>query len=159
MISQMIFLVLATIVPVAAAAIAGQLATLPNLKPWYESLKKPSFNPPNWLFGPAWVLLYLLMAIAVWRILRAPDGTPMRSLALTLFFLQLALNAAWPWLFFARKNMLAGLMEIVPQWLLILATIALFAQIDAVAALCLAPLAAWVGFAGLLNFSFWRLNG
>ncbi len=159
MTSQMIFLALAAVLPVIAAAFAGQLATFPNLKPWYESLKKPSFNPPNWLFGPAWALLYLLMAIAVWRILRAPDDAPLRSLALTLFFLQLALNAAWSWLFFAWRNPLAGLVDIVPQWLLILATIALFAQIDGIAALCLAPLAAWVGFASLLNFSIWRLNG
>jgi translocator protein len=144
--------------PVIVAALIGQIATFPNLKPWYEGLKKPGFSPPNLLFGPAWALLYALMAIAIWRILQSPEG-PLKSIALILFFLQLALNAAWPWMFFAGHNPFAGLLNIVPQLLLIVATIAVFAQIDAVAALCLAPLALWVAFASALNFAIWRRNG
>jgi translocator protein len=86
---------------VAGALIVGQLATFPNLAPWYAGLAKPSFNPPNWIFGPVWTVLYLLMAFAAWRVLRLPGRTSARRLALTLFFLQLALNVAWSFMFFS----------------------------------------------------------
>jgi translocator protein len=156
--SRSIIDLLIAIAPVGAAALIGQIATFPNLKPWYEGLEKPGFSPPNWLFGPVWAILYLLMGIALWRILQSP-GDLLTSTALILFFLQLALNAAWPWMFFALHNPLAGLLNIIPQLLLILATIAVVAQIDAIAALCLAPLSLWVAFASVLNFALWRLNG
>jgi tryptophan-rich sensory protein len=145
------------IVPVAATLIAGQIATFPNLKPWYSALAKPSFNPPNWLFGPVWTLLYVLMAYAVWRVLRLP-ASPRRRMALTLFFVQLALNAAWSWMFFMAHNPALGLLDIVPQWIAIVATIVVFASLDSVASWCLVPLAAWVGFATALNFAIWRFN-
>ncbi len=145
------------IVPVIAASLLGQWATYPNLAPWYAGLVKPSFNPPNWIFAPVWTALYVLMAYAVWRILGAGtrDG---RRMALAAFFLQLALNAMWSWLFFGLNNPLAGLLNIVPQLLVILATIHLFRRLDPVAGLCLVPLAAWVAFATVLNFEVWRLN-
>jgi benzodiazapine receptor len=137
----------------------GQLPTFPNLVPWYEGLIKPSFNPPNAVFGPVWTALYMLMAFAVWRILCLPQATPMRRLALTLYFAQLALNAAWSWMFFGAQSPALGLINIVPQLAVILATIAVFHRLDKLAALCLVPLAAWVAFASVLNFSIWRLNG
>ena len=134
-------------------------ATFPNLAPWYAGLAKPSFNPPNWLFGPAWGTLYVLMAVAAWRILRLAPGTPGRRTALSLFFLQLALNAAWSWMFFAAHNPLLGLVNILPQLVVILLTIAACWRLDRIAGLCLVPLAAWVGFASTLNLAIWRLNG
>ena len=76
----------AAVLPVVTVLILGQLATYPNLTPWYASLAKPSFNPPNWIFGPVWSTLYVLMIIAAWRVLRLPDVTSGRRLALTLFF-------------------------------------------------------------------------
>ena len=97
------------IVAVAATSVVGQFATYPNLAPWYAGLVKPSFNPPNWVFGPVWTTLYLLMAFAVWRILRLPAASAERRWALSLFFAQLALNAAWSWMFFAAHNPLLGL--------------------------------------------------
>ena len=144
---------------VVAASAIGQLATFPNLAPWYEGLIKPSFNPPNWIFGPVWTSRYVLMAFAFWRILRVPVGTPGRSTAIALFAVQLVANAAWSWMFFAAHNPLLGLINIIPQFLLILATIGAFQPLDKIAAACLVPLAAWVSFASVLNFEIWRLNG
>jgi len=146
-------------IPVAAAALLGQIATFPNLEPWYAGLAKPPFTPPNWLFGPVWTALYVLMAIAAWRVLRLGDATPGRRRALALFFAQLALNAAWPWMFFAAHSPLTGLVNIVPQWLLVVATAALFLHLDKVAGWCLVPLAVWVAYAGVLNAAVWWLNG
>lgn len=147
------------VIPVVAASLLGQWATFPNLASWYAGLVKPSFNPPNWIFAPIWTTLYGLMAYSVWRIMKAPGSQSDRQIALTLFFLQLSLNTLWSWLFFALNNPLAGLLDIVPQFLLIVATIVSFRRLDAAAALCLVPLAAWVAFASLLNFEIWRLNG
>jgi len=147
------------VIAVATASVVGQLATYPNLAPWYAGLAKPSFNPPNWIFAPVWTTLYVLMAFAVWRILRLPKASAERSLALTLFFIQLALNAAWSWMFFGANNTFLGVINIVPQFLIILATVVAFHRLDRMAAWCLVPLASWVAFAGILNVAIWRLNG
>jgi tryptophan-rich sensory protein len=144
--------------PVVTASLLGGLATYPNLVPWYRDLAKPGFTPPNWLFGPVWTALYALMAVAAWRILRLPERSPARRNALALFYFQLALNAAWSWLFFALHSPGLGLIDIVPQWLLVVAAALRFRRLDPFAAACLLPLAAWVAFAGMLNFAVWRLN-
>jgi benzodiazapine receptor len=143
---------------VVAASALGQLATYPNLAPWYAGLVKPSFNPPNWVFGPVWTSLYALMAFAAWRILRLPPS-PARRFALTLFFAQLALNTAWSWMFFAAHSPLLGLVNIFPQFVVIVAAVIAFARLDRVAGWCLAPLAIWVGYASVLNAALWWLNG
>ena len=124
-----------------------------NLEPWYAGLA-PS-NPPNWIFASVWTTLFLLMAFSVWRILRLPR-TSARRTALALFFIQLALNAAWSWMFIASDSPLLGIINIVPQWLIIIATIVAFYRLDKIAAWCLFPLAAWVAFAGVLT---WRSGG
>ena len=144
------------VVAVAAASLAGPIATYPNLA-WYAGLAKPAFNPPNWVFGPVWTALYGLMAFALWRTLRhRPSLT--RNLAIGLFLVQLGLNAAWSWLFFAAQSPLLGLVNIIPQWLMVLATIVALRRVDPVAARCLLPLGVWVAFAMLLNASVWALN-
>jgi tryptophan-rich sensory protein len=143
---------------VAATWAMGRLATDPNIATWYAGLAKPPFNPPNWIFGPVWISLYALMAVAAWRILRLPAATPGRTAALAAFFGQLALNAAWSWMFFAANSTLLGLVNIVPQLALIVITIVLFYRLDRIAGWCLIPLALWVGFASLLNASLWWLN-
>lgn len=153
---QLILLALA-VVPVIAALGLAQLATFPNL-PWHAGLIKPSFNPPNWLFGPVWTSLYALMAFAVWRILRLPPS-PARRTALILFYAQLALNAAWSWMFFYAHSTLLGLINIVPQFLLIVATINAFRPLDRTATWAIVPLSAWVAFASVLNYAVWALNG
>lgn len=143
---------------VAVGSGLGQLATFPNLAPWYAGLVKPSFNPPNSLFGPVWTALNLLMAFAFWRILRLPGRTPGRGAAIGVFLAQLALNVLWSFLFFAAHSPALGLIDIIPQFLLIVATIALFAPLDRLAAASLVPLAVWVAFASLVNFEIWRLK-
>lgn len=144
---------------VAATSILGQIATYPNLAPWYAGLVKPSFNPPNWIFAPVWTTLYALMAFALWRILRVrmPSGMHRRYMV-GLFFLLLALNAAWSWMFFWAHSPLLGLINIVPQFVVILATVVSFARLDSLAATCLLPLVGWVAFAGILNTAIWLLN-
>src|SRR6185312_15257540 len=122
---------------VAAASALGQIATYPNLATWYAGLAKPPFNPPNWIFAPVWTTLYVLMAFALWRVLRLPAGTPGRGRAIVLFAVQLALNAAWSWMFFAAHSPLLGLINIVPQLLVIVATIVAFRRVDRLAGVCL----------------------
>jgi len=143
---------------VVTTSILGQIATYPNLNPWYAGLTKPSFNPPNWIFAPVWTTLYALMAFALWRILRV-QISQRRRYAVGWFFLMLALNAAWSWMFFWAHSPLLGLINIVPQFVVVLATIVSFAHVDDLAAICLLPLAAWVAFAGVLNSAIWLLNG
>ncbi|WP_294532860.1 TspO/MBR family protein [uncultured Rhodoblastus sp.] len=138
-------------------SLIGQLATFPNLVPWYAGLQKPGFSPPNSVFGPVWALLYALMALAFWRILILPEQ-PGRKTAIGLFLAQLAFNVLWPWAFFAAHSPVLGLIDIVPQTLLVGATLTLFWRLDRLAGLCLAPLLLWVGFAAALNFAIWRLN-
>jgi benzodiazapine receptor len=145
------------VIVVAAASVAGQLATYPNLEPWYAGLTKPSFNPPNWIFAPVWTTLFVLMAFSVWRILRLPQTSP-RRMALLLFFIQLALNAAWSWIFFAAHSPLLGIFNIVPQWLIIIATIVAFYRLDKIAAWHGASFR-WRRGSPLRAFSIWRSGG
>ena len=143
------------VIVVAAASVAGQLATYPNLAPWYAGLAKPSFNPPNCIFAPIWMTLFVLMAFSVWRILRLPR-TSTRGTALALFFIQLALNAAWSWMFFAARSPALGMVNIVPQWLIIIATIVAFYRLDKIAACASFP---WRRGSPLRGFSIWRSGG
>ena len=155
---QNLRLVALAIVGPVAALLMGQFATFPNLAPWYAELIKPTFNPPNWVFGPVWTALYALMVFAVWRILRLPSKSAGRSRALVLFFVQLVLNGAWSWMFFGSHSPMLGVINIVPQLALVAASIVAFYRLDKLAAWCLAPLAAWVAFAAALNVAIWQLN-
>ena len=145
------------IAAVMATLLSGQIATYPAL-PWYEQLAKPSFNPPSWLFAEVWATLYALMAYALFRVLRMREQSTERTRALVLFFIMLALNIAWSWMFFGARSPLLGLVNIVPQLAVIIATIFAFWKINKIAAMCLVPLAGWVAFATVLNFTIWGLN-
>lgn len=149
-------LALATLaaVVVAITLALGQIATYPNLD-WYAGLAKPPFNPPNAVFAPVWTTLYVLMAFAFWRVLRLPAGN---RPAVALFVVQLLLNAAWSWMFFAAHSPRLGLVNIVPQVIVVWACVVAFRRLDAPAGLALIPLGAWVSFAALLNASVWWLN-
>ena len=132
----------------------GGMVTVPALRPWYEELAKPSWTPPGWVFGPVWTILYPLIAIAGWTIWR--EGRS--RVAVLLFLLQLALNAAWPWLFFGLRRLDWALVDIVALLIAIVATIVVFYRLRRRAALLLVPYLAWVAFAAALNFAIWRLN-
>lgn len=124
---------------------------------WYASLEKPPWTPPGWLFGPVWTILYALMGAAAWRVwMRGGFGG--RRAALSVFLLQLLLNALWSWLFFGLHRPGLALLDILALWAAIAATALLFRRHDATAAAMLLPYLLWTGFAALLNFELWRLN-
>jgi len=124
---------------------------------WYASLRKPSWNPPGWIFGPVWTALYAMMAVAAWLVWRR-GGFAAQRRALTMFLVQLALNAAWTPLFFGLHWPGVAFAEIVLLWLAIGATLFAFRPVSRVAAWLLVPYLAWVSFAAVLNFELWRLN-
>jgi tryptophan-rich sensory protein len=140
----------------AVAGISSRF-TIQAIPGWYAALAKPSFNPPNRVFGPVWTLLYTLMAIAAWLVWRLPASTA-RSRALAAFWVQLALNFAWSFLFFGEHRIAMAFAEIVLLWLAIFATTLLFFRLHRAAGWMFAPYLAWVSFASLLNFSLWRMN-
>jgi benzodiazapine receptor len=144
---------------VAAFVIAalGGWATASSVTTWYPTLIKPSWNPPSWLFGPVWSLLYLLMAIAAWRVWQRRNQ-PGAALVLRMWFVQLALNALWSLLFFGLHNPGAALVEIVLLWLVLAWLQLQFFRQDRLAALLWAPYLVWVTFAAGLNFAIWQLN-
>lgn len=148
---------LAAVAPVAAAAIIGNIATLPSITPWYESLVKPPFNPPNSLFGPIWTVLYILMAWAFFRILGSHQDAARRQ-AILLFLVQITLNAAWSVAFFGFHSPAVGLVVILALVMSIAATIHAFLAVDRIAGGTLVPYLGWVVFAMLLNASIWWLN-
>ena len=145
---------------VGALAIGGLggLATASSVTTWYATLHKPGFTPPNAVFGPAWTLLYVLMAISAWRVWRRPGPEPAQRTALRLWALQLALNFAWSFLFFGLRAPAVALVEVLILLVAIAATLAASWRVDRVAGLLLAPYLAWTAFASLLTFEVWRLN-
>jgi tryptophan-rich sensory protein len=137
------------------AALLGSLLTRPALKPWYAGLAKPLWTPPNWLFGPAWTILFLAMAAAAWLVWRQSSLT---SGPMQLFLLQLLLNVAWSAVFFHFRSPGAAFIEIIVLWCAILITTIAFKNIVPLAGWLMIPYLAWVTYAAALNFTIWRLN-
>ncbi|WP_158057992.1 TspO/MBR family protein [Halorussus halophilus] len=148
---------LASIVVCQLAGIVPSILTADDVATWYPTLVKPAFNPPNWVFGPVWTTLYLLMGIALYLVWRSDAGR-IRQLALAVFAVQLALNASWTLVFFGANLLFGGLVVIVVLLATIVATIVAFARIDRRAAALLVPYLLWVSFATVLNYELWRLN-
>lgn len=140
-----------------AAGALGSWFTFDAVRTWYPTLQKPAWNPPASVFGPVWTTLYVLMGTAAWRIWRRSTQANVRP-ALRLFGIQLLLNTVWSGLFFGLHAPGLAFLELVLLWAAILATLLHFRPLDRPAAWLLAPYLAWVSFAGLLNFTIWRLN-
>lgn len=136
----------------------GSLATRPAISTWYAGLAKPSFSPPNWLFGPAWTVLYILMGIAAFLVWNRGLGAPGVKAALLLFLVQLALNLAWSFIFFAGRSPAWGFVEILALWVAIVVTMVLFFRVSAAAGWLMVPYIGWVSFATVLNGAIMALN-
>jgi tryptophan-rich sensory protein len=141
---------------VLAAFAAASTGAIFQPGPWYAQLRKPAWTPPNLAFPIVWSVLYVLIAIAGWRIWEARG--PAAAAELALWTISLALNAAWSWIFFGRRQIGWALVEVSLLWASIAAMIAAFAPIDGEAAWMLAPYLVWVTIAAALNYSVWRLN-
>lgn len=139
------------------AAALGSYWTSSSVSTWYAELRKPSFNPPNWIFAPVWSALYFLMATSGWLVWRKAGWSGARF-PLTLFFGQLVLNVAWSGLFFALRWPGMALIEIVFLLGTIVATAVVFRPVSRLAFWLMVPYALWVAFAALLNFKIWGLN-
>lgn len=139
---------IAAAVGAAASAQAG---------PFYAQLARPGWAPPGWLFGPVWTALYVLMGIAAWLVWRVGGFRAARS-ALSLFVVQLAVNALWSWLFFGMHRGALAFADIVLLWVLIVATLRAFWRIRPLGGALLVPYLLWVSFAAVLNYSIWQLN-
>lgn len=124
---------------------------------WYRDLAKPSWRPPDWLFGPVWLLLYLSIAVSGWLVWQRA-GIDGAALTLSVYALQLVLNGLWSVVFFGLRRPDLAFAEILCLWLSILATIVAFHPVDKIAAYLFVPYALWVTFAAVLNFRVWRLN-
>ena len=146
---------------IGAAALGG-LSTVSSVGTWYQLLRKPSWKPPDWLFGPVWTLLYAAMAVSAWLVRGAMEGDDERRrsgrLALGAWGTQLALNVTWSFVFFGRRSLGGGLAVIAPLWLAIAATAGLAARLSRAAAALLVPYLGWTSFAAALNLRVWQLN-
>ena len=140
----------------AVAAIGGAV-TSSSVQTWYPTLNKPAFNPPDWIFGPVWTSLYVMMALSA-ALVWSRAAPPVRRTAIAWFLIQLALNLGWSLLFFGLNQVAFAFGWLVVLWLAIAVTLRRFWPISRAAGLLLVPYLAWVAFAGLLKFLIWRLN-
>ena len=140
------------------AGIMGSIFTSPSIPGWYADLQKPLFSPPNWIFAPVWFLLFTLMGISLYLILKENLNDNTVKIGLEIFSFQLILNIGWSFLFFSLQNILYALFEIIILWLAILLTISQFWKINKKSSYLLIPYLLWVTFAAILNFAIWRLN-
>lgn len=156
MVRQVVMLLFFIVICISAAGL-GASATATSVGGWYQTLNKPSWNPPDWIFGPVWTTLYLMMAIAAWCVWRSADWSQSKR-ALSWFGLQLALNSLWSIIFFGMQQPGWAFVEIVGLWVAIAITTWMFRRHSTVAAVLMLPYLAWSAFANVLNFALWRLN-
>ncbi len=139
------------------AGFLGSLFTSPAIPTWYATLSKPFFTPPNSIFSPVWISLFILMGISLFFVWRRTDH-PKFKIGFIFFFVQLFLNILWSIFFFGLRSPLLGLIDIVFLWMAILFTIFHFLKVSKFSGVLLLPYLVWVSFAALLNFSLWILN-
>lgn len=132
--------------------------TIVSIPTWYRTLNKPFFSPPNWVFGPVWTILYVLMGVSLYLVWKKGVKNEKTRTALLYFFIQLALNFLWTFIFFGFHSPLAAFVTIVILWIMILVSIRKFYPLSKTAAYLLIPYILWVSFASVLNFSIVVLN-
>jgi len=135
------------------AGFIGAVFTTPAIPAWYTSLNKPNFSPPNWLFGPVWILLYTLMGISFYFIWQKKAKREM-----IIFLIHLAINSLWSIIFFGLKNLSLSFLVIIFLWSMIVLLIIKFSKIKKLASYLLIPYFLWISFASFLNLSIWLLN-
>jgi tryptophan-rich sensory protein len=150
-------LVISIAIPLAAGAVSGFFTT-PEIATWYQTIRKPEWQPPNWLFGPVWTTLYVMMGIAFYLIWKSDADPTKKRLAIILWSIQLVLNFFWSFVFFKQHQIDWALGEIAVLWLFILLTILAFTRISKAAAWLLVPYISWVSFASILTYTIYRLN-
>ncbi len=141
-----------------ASAFGALFMNADSINTWYAQLQKPVITPPDWVFGPAWTILYLMMSISVYLVWSKGLDYPRVKIAIGLFLIQLALNAAWTPIFFGFHLILPALVDIVLLFFAILVTLLVFKTISSRASLLLIPYLIWVGYATVLNALIWQLN-
>jgi len=138
-------------------SVIGGMVTSLSVDDWYPTLEKPSFTPPDWVFAPVWLFLYISMALAAWLVwLQA--GFRHGAVPLGMFFIQLILNVAWSGLFFGLRHPGAAFVHLLVLWIVIVATTVEFWRVRKWAGMLMVPYVLWVIFAGVLNYSLWQLN-
>jgi translocator protein len=137
---------------IAAAGFGGQWSA----DPWYKTLAKPSWTPPDWVFPVTWSVLYFMVAVAGWLVWQAPRAG--RTAALALWAVQLLLNAFWSYIFFGRREIGLALFELIGLWLAIAGFVVLAWPVNRAASLLFVPYLIWVSYAGALNAVIWRRN-
>lgn len=153
---QILPLIIAITIPLLIGGVSGYV-TAEAIPTWYTTLNKPWFNPPNWLFGPVWTTLYIMMGLASYLIF-IKDKSFNRTKSLRYYGIQLLLNFAWSIIFFGMQNPGAAFVEIITMWVFILLTILQFGKLNAVASWLMVPYITWVSFASILNFYIYMLN-
>ncbi|MFP5040510.1 TspO/MBR family protein [Parasediminibacterium sp. JCM 36343] len=150
-------LALSLALTVGTGAIAG-ICTATQINSWYIGLQKPFFNPPNAVFAPVWTFLYLLMGYSFYLVWKDPADDAAKSSAIAIFFVQLAVNLSWSFVFFTAHAIGWALVDIAVLWVLVNITIGFFNRQSKLAAWLLIPYMLWVSFAGVLNYALWMLN-
>lgn len=150
-------LIISIAIPLAIGATSG-FFTVTGVESWYQTINKPSWNPPSWIFGPVWTSLYVMMGIALYLVWKSDSSSILKKTAIILFAVQLLLNFFWSFIFFNQQQIGWALAEMLIMWVLILLTIFAFANVSKTAAWLLVPYIAWVSFAAILNFTIWKLN-
>ena len=151
------FRLIASLIICQLAGFVGSVFTTPAIPGWYAALEKPTFNPPNWIFSPVWIFLYLLLGITLYILWQNLPKTEAR-IALAFFAIQLVLNILWSVIFFGLKSPMLAFLEIIILWAFILLTMITSSKVSRTSVYLLLPYILWVNFAAILNFFLWRLN-
>ena len=147
-----------SIVLVWVVGVSGSLFTASSVNSWFPSLVKPSFNPPSWVFGPVWTILYIMIGISLYLVWTTKANKIFKKKAYWIFGIQLVLNAMWSIAFFGAQNPGLAFIVIVLLWISIILTMIEFYKIRKAAGYLLVPYFLWVSFASVLNFAIWVLN-